>query len=349
MKARIPSLFSFLLVISFMCMTNANAQSKNATHPYSLVIHGGAGTITRASLTPEKEKAYTEKLQQALDSGYVILEKGGTALDAIETAIRILEDSPLFNAGKGAVFTHDGTHELDASIMDGSNLKAGAVAGVKHIQNPVSLARLVMERSQHVMLSGDGAESFAVSQGIQKVDTAYFYDAYRFEQLQKAKASEKIELDHSDSSQGYIPPTHDPDHKFGTVGAVALDQHGNLAAATSTGGMTNKRYGRIGDSPMIGAGTYANNATCAISCTGHGEYFIRYAVAHDVSALMEYQKLSLQQAAEKVILEKLKKAGGAGGLIGVDAKGNVTLTFNTEGMYRAFRTSKGETAVLIYR
>jgi beta-aspartyl-peptidase (threonine type) len=305
----------------------------------SLAIHGGAGTISKASMTPEKEKAYSGALQLALNAGYQLLEKGTTALDAVEATVKVLEDSPLFNAGKGAVFTHDGKHEMDASIMDGSNLEAGAVGAVAGVRNPISLARLIMEKSEHVFLMGQGAEAFAKLHGVAFEDDAYFYDELRFLQLQEAKKTGITQLDHSPLNE----------KKYGTVGAVACDANGNLAAATSTGGMTNKKFGRVGDSPIIGAGNYANNATCAVSCTGSGEFFIRGVVAYDVSCLMEYKGLSLEDACNEVVHNRLMKINGDGGLVAVDASGNIALPFNTSGMYRAARTSKGVEFVKIYK
>ncbi len=304
----------------------------------ALAIHGGAGTILKSTMTPEKEQAYKTALKTALDQGYQILEQGGTALQAVETAVASLEDCPLFNAGKGSVFTATGEHEMDASIMEGQGLRAGAVAGVKGVKNPIQLARLVMENSEHVMLAAQGALDFAKQQGVELAEADYFYDAYRYEQWQALKGSDQFQLDHSSQK----------DQKFGTVGAVALDIQGNLAAATSTGGMTNKKYGRIGDSPIIGAGTYANNQTCAVSCTGSGEFFIRAVVAYDVSCLMEYQGLSLEAACQQVVHQRLAKINGDGGLIAVDAAGNVCLDFNTEGMYRAYKTRDQE-VLGIYR
>src|SRR5688572_677462 len=318
-------------------------------YPITLVIHGGAGNISRQNMTPEKEKAYQEGLNAALKAGYAILEKGGTSLDAVEAAIRVMEDNPLFNAGKGAVFTNDGRNELDAAIMDGATLKAGSVAGVSTIRNPISAARAVMERSPHVMLVGRGAEQFAKEQKLEIVDPSYFYTEPRFKQLQKAREEEKPKLDHSSDTTGSTLPIFLEGKKFGTVGAVALDRFGNLAAATSTGGMTNKRYGRVGDAPIIGAGTYANNKTCAVSATGHGEFFIRYTVAHDISALMEYKHRSVRKAAEKVVNEKLVKVGGEGGVIAVDRKGKIAMPFNSTGMFRAYKTAKGETQTLIFK
>ena len=291
---------------------------------FAIAIHGGAGTITRKNMTPEKESGYRSKLEEALNTGYSILEKGGLSLDAVEATIRIMEDSELFNAGKGAVFTNAGTNELDASIMDGSNLKAGAVAGVKTVKNPISAARKVMDETWHVMLSGDGADLFAKEQNLEIVDPIYFYTQRRWDSLKKIQSE-----------------------KHGTVGCVALDKHGNLAAGTSTGGLTNKQWGRIGDSPIIGAGTYANNKTCAVSGTGQGEYFIRGNVAYDISAIMEYENLSVGKAARKVI-SKLSDLGGEGGVIAMDSHGNISMPFNTAGMYRGFRKSNSPAKILIY-
>lgn len=304
-----------------------------------MVIHGGAGTLVKGLMTAELELKYKETLNSALELGYSMLENGGSAIDAVEIAVKLLEDSPLFNAGKGAVFTNQGTHEMDAAIMDGKELQAGAVTLITGIKNPISLARDVMEKSDHVFLAGEGAMRFAKLQGYVLESPDYFYDEVRYRQWQGIKDSDVFELDHSVKQEG----------KFGTVGAVACDQNGNLAAATSTGGMTNKKWGRVGDSPMIGAGTYANNNTCAVSCTGSGEYFIRGVVAYDVSCLMEYKGYTLQQAADEVIMNRILKINGDGGLIAVDAKGNVALPFNTEGMYRGFKTFSGEDVVAIYK
>ncbi len=334
----------------------------------TLVIHGGAGTITRQSMTPEREKAYTAALNLALQTGHAILKKGGTSLDAVEATIRVLEDSPLFNAGKGAVFTHEGKNELDASIMDGSNLKAGAIAGVTTIRNPISTARRVMDKSEHVMLMGRGAEEFAKVQGMELANPAYFYTEARWKGLQQAISEEKVQLDHTEAAPAKAqkkpvgtklkgPKTGynadetivDTGKKYGTVGCVALDQFGNLAAGTSTGGMTNKRYGRVGDAPIIGAGTYANNATCAVSGTGHGEYFIRSVVGYDISALMEYKGLSVQDAANEVVMKKLVQRGGEGGVIVLDRQGNFAMPFNSEGMYRGYIKADGSSNVLIYK
>ena len=300
-----------------------------------LAIHGGAGTILPSSMTDEKEKAYTSALEASLRAGYSLLEKGFSSLDAVAAAVVILEDCPLFNAGKGSVFTHDGTHEMDALIMDGRTLKAGAVAGVQNIKNPVVLARSVMEHSEFVFLSGKGAEDFAALMKITKEEADYFFNQFRYDQLMESRLTGSVQLDHNDK-------------KFGTVGAVAIDCNGNLAAATSTGGMTNKRYNRIGDTPVIGSGTYANNKTCAISCTGHGEYFLRAVVAYDISCLMEYKGLSLREACDVVVYKKLIDIGGEGGLIAVDLHGNCALPFNSEGMYRGYK-SDNEEVVKIYK
>ncbi len=311
-------------------------------HPIGIAVHGGAGTISKGSMTPEMEQQYRDKLTEAMSAGYTILKNNGTSLDAVIAVVTILEDSPLFNAGKGAVFTHEGTNELDASIMDGSSLKAGAVAGVKHIKNPITLARMVMEQSPHVMMTGEGAEKFAQQHGMELVPADYFYTERRWLQLQQAKAKED-----SINRQKSLPPDT-TDGKHGTVGCVAVDSYGNLAAGTSTGGTTNKRFGRVGDSPIIGAGTYANNATCAVSATGTGEYFIRSVVGHDISALMEYKHLSVQEAAEEVVMKKLVKMGGDGGVIAIDREGNIAMPFNTSGMYRAYVDAEGNIVVKIY-
>lgn len=306
---------------------------------YSIAIHGGAGTLVKGLMTPEKEEQYKTTLSDALEAGYRILEKGGTSTDAVEASVKVLEDSPLFNAGKGSVFTNEGTHEMDAAIMDGKTLDAGAVSLITGIKNPISLARDVMEKSEHVFLAGEGAMRFAKSLDYELETPEYFYDELRYQQWQEIKDSDKFQLDHSTKK----------DSKFGTVGAVACDQEGNIAAATSTGGMTNKRWGRVGDSPIIGAGNYANNKTCAVSCTGSGEFFIRGVVAYDVSCLIEYKGLSLEEAASEVINKRVLELGGDGGLVAVDSEGNIAMPFNTEGMYRAFKTSNGEKEVKIYK
>jgi beta-aspartyl-peptidase (threonine type) len=314
---------------------------------FAIIIHGGAGTILKKNMTDEKEAAYKAKLEEAIRTGYEILKDGGTSLEAVTKTINVMEDSPLFNAGKGAVFTNAGTNELDASIMDGKTLNAGASAGTTTVRNPIDLARAVMDNSPHVMLSGQGAETFAEQQGLTIVEPDYFFTERRFNSLQKIKETEKNELDHDDKSAFYDSDIKDS--KFGTVGCAALDKDGNLAAGTSTGGMTNKRWGRIGDAPIIGAGTYANNATCAVSSTGWGEYFIRAMVAHDISALMDYKGMSLKDAAREVIHDKVGGLGGDGGIVAVDKNGNMVAEFNTEGMYRATMNDKGELEIKIYK
>lgn len=342
MKNLLPFLVIFFMISSCEPKKQANSDQEKAAGPITLVIHGGAGTIKRENMTPEKEKAYRESLNQALEAGFAVLEDGGKSLDAVVAAVKVLEDNPLFNAGKGAVFTNEGKNELDASIMDGSNLMAGAVAGVTTIKNPITAAFAVMTKSEHVMMVGKGAEKFAEEQGLEIVDPSYFFDSTRYQQLLRAKEKE------GDREASLYDP-YIKDRKFGTVGAVALDQFGNIAAATSTGGMTNKRYGRVGDAPIIGAGTYANNATCGVSATGHGEYFIRLAVARDIASLMEYTGISLQEAADKVIHEKLQNLGGDGGIVALDRQGNISMTFNSEGMYRGFIKTKGEGKTFIYK
>lgn len=314
------------------------------------VIHGGAGVISKGTLTPEKEKEFRAKLEEAILAGYRALQGGKSSLDAVEIAIRILEDSPLFNAGKGAVFTHDGKNELDASIMDGKTLGAGSVAGVRRVKNPITLARAVMEKSPHVMMVGDGAEQFAAEQKIELVDPKYFWTQHRWDALQQVLKEEK---EKSLAKPGMASNETEeisrlPSNRFGTVGAVALDKDGNLAAGTSTGGMTNKRYGRVGDAPIIGAGTYANNLTCAVSATGWGEYFIRLGVARDIASMMEYRAMPVQSAADVVIKQKLQKLGGDGGVIALDKFGNIGISFNSEGMYRAYINSEGKPVVEIY-
>ncbi len=301
-----------------------------------IVIHGGAGTILKTEITTEKEVAYKLALKEALQKGFAILSAKGSAIDAVTAAIVSLEDCPLFNAGKGSVFNAEGRHEMDASIMSGDNLSAGAITGVMNVKNPIVLAKTVMQQSEHVFLMGEGAEIFARKHELKFELDDYFYDEFRYQQWLKIKGTDTITLDHS------------KEKKFGTVGAVALDAFGNLAAGTSTGGMTNKRYGRVGDSPIIGAGTYANNATCAISCTGHGELFIRNVVAYDISCLMEYKGLSLHEACRIVVHEKLVKMGGEGGLIAIDAQGNIALPFNSDGMYRGWMRSTDDFLTEIY-
>lgn len=312
----------------------------------TLVIHGGAGNITPAMMSKEDEAAYQAGLTAALDKGYEVLKSGGAAVDAVVAAIVELENNTIFNAGRGAVFTKKGIHEMDAAIMNGYDLSAGAVAGVRNVKNPIKLAREVMLHSGHVFVSGQGAAEFALNRGIEMAPDEYFFNKMRYDQWIEIRDSDFYQLDHKeDNLKGPLP---NPDHKFGTVGAVACDEKGNIAAGTSTGGMTNKRFGRIGDSPVIGSGTYANNATCAISCTGHGEYFLRAVVAHDISCLMEYKGLSIQEACNVVVKDKLVKMGGEGGLIAVDAKGNYDFCFNSAGMYRAMRNSEGKEVVAFY-
>lgn len=326
--------FYYLLLIIVLSITGCknikNTVQTNVTvsprQEWAIVIHGGAGVITRDKMTPEMDKEYREALNVALNTGRKILAEGGTALEAVEKAINVMEDNPLFNAGKGAVFTHDGKNELDAAIMNGYDLSAGSVACVTDIKNPITAARYVMTKSVHVMLVGAGASQFAKEQGLEIVPPSYFYTEKRYNELQEILKREKN----------------------GTVGCCALDKNGNLAAGTSTGGMSNKRYNRIGDAPIIGAGTYANNNTCAVSATGHGEYFIRWTVAHDISALMEYKGLSLRDASELVVNDKLVKAGGSGGVICVDKFGNISMPFNSPGMFRGFATADGKNGVFIY-
>ena len=311
---------------------------------FTIAIHGGAGTILKEDMTPALEQAYSEGLQEALDISYAVLEQGGTAVNAVKAALVILEDNVLFNAGRGSVFTKKGVQEMDAAIMDGSNLKAGAVARVRSVRNPIELAAEVMLNSNHVFLSGKGANDFAIKQGVKLEPDEYFFSQFRYDQWKAIRDSDNYSLDHTNHQLEELMR----DKKFGTVGAVACDVNGNIAAATSTGGMTNKKYGRIGDSPIIGIGTYANNNTCGISCTGHGEMFIRSVAAYDVSCLMEYKGMSLEEAMNKVVKEKLVAIQGEGGMIGVDAKGNAALIFNSAGMYRGVRNNKGLNSVAIY-
>lgn len=306
---------------------------------FSLAVHGGAGTILKSEMSAEKELAYKKALESALLAGQELLENGATSLDAVEAAVRTLEDSPLFNAGRGSVFTSEGIHEMEASVMEGHGLQAGAVSGIRGVRNPVSLARKVMEKSEFVFLSGEGAVQFGLENGVVMMDDSYFFDQLRFDQWQTIKDSDVAQLDH----------TFKKERKFGTVGAVAVDIYGNLAAATSTGGLTNKKYGRIGDSPVIGAGTYANNATCAVSCTGFGEFFLRGVAAYDVSCLMEYAGMTLENAAKMVIHHKMVSLGGEGGLIALDSNGNVSMPFNCEGMYRGVIGSGRHMKVEIYK
>ena len=343
-----------VIAIVLVLITASPVLAQKAAHPeikqlqspqnprIGFIIHGGAGVITRGSMTPEVEAEYKAKLTEAVTAGYKALQDGKSSLDAVEIAIRILEDSPLFNAGKGAVFTNDGKNELDSSIMDGKTLAAGAAAGLHKVKNPITLARAIMEKSPHVMMVGDGAEKFAAEQKIELVDEKYFWTQRRWDDLQKELEKDKAKV----KSQKAKPA--DVESKYGTVGAVALDRKGNIAAGTSTGGMTNKRYGRVGDVPIIGAGTYANNDTCGISATGWGEYFIRVGVARDISALMEYRAMTVQAAADSV-MAKVKKLGGNGGVVAMDKFGNMAVSFNSEGMYRAYINGEGKAVVEIYK
>lgn len=338
--------FVRLAAAAFLALSGHAAETPAAPRPFGLVLHGGAGVIERKTMTAAREAEYRAKLTEARGTGYAILAGGGTALDAVIATVKILEDSPLFNAGKGAVFTADGTCELDASIMDGRTQAAGAIAGVRHIKNPITLARAVMEKSAHVMLTGDGAEKFAQQQGFEFVSNDYFQTDSRRQQLETAQERERqkaigrptssLEVDHFDRTA-----------RYGTVGCVALDQAGNLAAGTSTGGMTNKKFGRVGDAPLIGAGTYAHNATCAVSATGWGEYFIRVGVARDIAAQVEYQGAALADAASAT-LAKVAALGGDGGVICIDRAGRIALPFNTAGMYRGYQLSTGAAAIEIF-
>ena len=343
---KIQLFFFFSLLFLLACGTakeeknqtvQKGSESQTAA-PYAIAIHGGAGTILKENITEEKEKAIRAVLDQALEVGRKILEEGGASMDAVEQTIMILENSPHFNAAKGAVFNYDGKNEMDASFMEGKTQNAGAIGGVSNIKNPIRLARAVLEKSNHVLLTGKGAETFATEVGIETVDPTYFYTKDRWESLQRAKDKE---------AKSGLKFEEEEDFKYGTVGCAALDRQGNLSAGTSTGGMTNKRYNRIGDSPVIGAGTYANNATCAISSTGHGEYFMRYVVAYDIHARMAYGEESFREAANMVIMKTLKEKGGTGGIIGVDKYGNVAMPFNTPGMYRGYAKPK-EKKIFIY-
>jgi L-asparaginase / beta-aspartyl-peptidase len=361
MKPAIALLTTILLFTSPLAFAQKGsfAEIKQLQGPQNprlgFIIHGGAGTIKRGSMTPEKEKEYRDKLTEVVTAGYKALQDGKSALDAVEIAIKMMEDSPLFNAGKGAVFTADGRNELDASIMDGKTLKAGGVAGLHHVKNPITLARTVMEKSPHVLMFGDGAEKFAKEQGIELVDEKYFWTQPRWDAIQRIKQREK-EQKEKEQKEKQEPKkvsavnghSEQAEKVFGTVGAVALDKDGNLAAGTSTGGMDNKKYGRVGDSPIIGAGTYANNDTCGVSGTGWGEYFLRVAVARDISALMEYRALTVENAAD-MVLKKVKNLGGDGGVIVMDKFGDMAISFNTEGMYRAYINSEGKPVVEIYK
>ncbi len=338
-------IFFLILLIVFVGLGVVSSQPV-PRHEIGIVVHGGAGTILRSNMKPETEKQYRDTLTHALMTGYGILRNHGTSLDAVEATIKILEDCPLFNAGKGAVFTHEGTNELDASIMDGRTLKAGAVAAVKHIKNPIALARLVMDRSKHVMLTGDGAEAFAKEQGVALVPQEYFFTQRRWNDLLKAREADRKQ-DSLNRLNKQLNPVDTSESKHGTVGCVAIDEQGNISAGTSTGGITDKRFGRIGDSPIIGAGTYADDSTCGVSATGDGEYFIRVGVARTIAALMEYKNLSVQQATEEAI-KKVGKLGGTGGAIALDKDGHIGIYFNTEGMYRAYIDENGRPVVKIY-
>ena len=325
---------SAVIIIAFgSCLKSVTEDG----HDYAIVIHGGAGVMSPEAFPVDQQHIYLEQLDQALESGLAVLKENGSSLDAVEAVVALLEDSPLFNAGKGSVFTHQGTNELDASIMNGADLHAGAVAGVSTIKNPIKAARKVMENSEHVLLSGTGAEEFSELQGIEMATPDYFHTSRRFEELLRALKKEGVNTDAMELE------------KFGTVGCVALDKAGNIAAGTSTGGRTNKKYGRIGDSPLIGAGTYAKNSTCGVSATGHGEYFIRYAVCHEISALIEHKGLTLQEAAKEVIHNKLTPVKGEGGVVCLDSRGNYAMEFNTSGMFRAYGNSGGEKIVRIFK
>jgi len=340
------ALFLFLNLIN-LSFAKATPSTENTSKPVAIAIHGGAGTIKKSKFTPKREAAYRAKLAQAVETGYSVLNRGGSSVDAVTAAINVLENSPFFNAGKGAVYTFDETHEMDASIMFGKNRQAGAVAGVKRIENPINLARLVMDESVHVILSGIGAEQFAKSQGVGLVDNKLFDTEHRYNSLLKSKAK----MEKAKQANKNYQAAHDAldvEYKVGTVGAVALDSKGNIAAGTSTGGMTNKRFGRIGDSPVIGAGTFADNNSCAVSATGHGEYFIRYNVAADICARVQYQRKSIEQAGKEVIHDVLMPVGGTGGVIIIDTQGNISMPFNTEGMYRAKKSSNMATYVGIF-
>jgi beta-aspartyl-peptidase (threonine type) len=370
MKKLFSCLFIFILLfapLQIAAQKSGFPGTKQLQSPQNprlgFVIHGGAGVIRRGDLSPEKEAEYRKKLEEAVVAGYKALQEGKTSIDAVQIAINIMEDSPLFNAGRGAVFNHDGVNELDASIMDGKNLAAGAVAGVHRVKNPINLARAVMEKSPHVMMVGDGAEKFAEQEKIELVDPKYFFTQNRFDALQKIlkeekekqeqeKQTPKPKLQSSNGENQSLEQMTETQrlavNKFGTVGAVALDKDGNLAAGTSTGGMTNKRFGRVGDAPIIGAGTYANNDSCAVSATGWGEFFIRLGVARDISALLEYRALPIQQAVD-MEMNKVKTLGGDGGVIAMDKFGNIGISFNSEGMYRAYINSNGKPVVEIYK
>jgi len=342
-------IYILITVCSSSIFAQQTAPNKTNTGKYVLAIHGGAGTLNKSQFTPALEAKYKSGLDSALLVGNAILEKGGTALDAVEATVKVLENNPLFNAGKGAVFTNEGVNELDAAIMDGKTLAAGSIAGVRTIKNPITAARAVMEKSEHVLLSGRGAETFAAAQGIEIVDPSYFYTPERWKGLQRAKQRDSLDQLKKAGQVAYETENEEQRRKdkYGTVGAVALDTHGNLAAATSTGGMTNKKWGRIGDAPIIGSGTYANNNTVAISCTGWGEYFLRLVMAKSISDRMEFGGQSLALASETVVMKELPALGGDGGLIAVDKNGNIALPFCTEGMYRGFIKKEKQGAAIV--
>ena len=345
------SLQKITIILALILFISCNNEIKKESEikvspkdiPFALVIHGGAGTIKKEYMTPEMEAAYTNKLQEALDAGYQVLENGGTAITAVQKAINIMENSPLFNAGKGAVFNSLGKQEMDASIMDGKTLNAGAVAGVSHIKNPINAAILVKDSTRHMMLSGLGAEEFAKQYNLKFEDESYFFTNKRYQQLLKAQGKEHALLEINTLNIELID-----NHQYGTVGCVALDKKHNIAAGTSTGGMTNKKFGRIGDSPIIGAGTYANNLTCGVSCTGTGEYFMRTLAAHEVSNLIQYKNYDLQKALHQVIHIEIDSLGGDGGMVSLDKNGNIAWDFNTTGMYRAYKKSTGENVIKFY-
>ena len=346
MKKLTTLILSALLLLSCDSKLTKNENlAQREPNSFAIVIHGGAGGVTRENHNQEQQEAYSQKLQEALNAGYAVLEKGGNSLDAVQAAINVMEDSPLFNAGKGAVYNSEGKQEMDASIMDGKTLKAGAVAGVNHIKNPILAARVVMDSTKHVLLSGKGAEILAEKYGIEMVDSSYFFTEKRLNQLRKVQGKDKIQLDHSTH---LIGDELMDDHKFGTVGAVAIDKNGDIAAGTSTGGMTNKKYGRIGDSPIIGQGTYANNLTCGISATGTGEYFMRTIAAHEVSNLIQYKGVSPKEALHEVLFNQIGNLGGEGGMILLDKEGNVFWDFNSDGMFRGYKKSNGENIVEMF-
>lgn len=349
--------FLFFIIILFILGCNSSHETEKegkiapsgTKQEIALAIHGGAGTIKRENMTADQEAAYREKLMESIDVGFAVLERGGSSLDAVMAAVQLLEDSPLFNAGRGAVFTHEGKNEMDAAIMDGERKEAGAVAGITRVKNPITAAHAVMVHSPHVFMIGEGAEKFAREQGLEIVDPSYFRVEERYEQLKKIIDSEKQQLDHSSLLEMELKDPHFKDRKFGTVGAVAVDRNGNVAAATSTGGMTNKRYGRVGDVPVIGAGTYADNKTCAVSGTGHGEFFIRNVVGHEIAAQMDHAGKSVSEAAEDVVMRQLVEMEGEGGVIAIDRHGNITMPFNSEGMYRGFIKEKGQGKTFIFK